>query len=51
MVSKRLSSWSAAKDLIPENRSIFRSFAALQDDNYEEFQLSDLTADYADARR
>jgi len=27
-----LSSWSAAKDLMPENHSTIRSFAALQDD-------------------
>jgi len=38
MTSKTLSSWSAAKDLISENPSTFRSFAALQDDNFEDFR-------------
>jgi hypothetical protein len=32
-----LSSWSAAKDLISVNRSNLGSFAALQDDNSQDF--------------
>jgi hypothetical protein len=30
----KLISWSAASDMIPKNRSTFRSFTAVQDDSH-----------------